>query len=86
MAQVDWLIQEAESLKPGQADVSIVTSGDIDFVYIHLFTLCTGRGMQRTNFVNLCIFYCIILNQKMMLIMQPSCWSSLRLSKTKWLV
>ena len=39
MAQVDWLIQEAENLKPGQAAVSIVTSGDIDSVYIHLFAL-----------------------------------------------
>ena len=39
MARVDWLIQEAENLKPGQAAVSIVTSGDIDSVYIHLLAL-----------------------------------------------
>ena len=39
MAKVDWLIQEAENLKPGQAAVSIVTSGDIDSVYIHLSAL-----------------------------------------------
>ena len=39
MSQVDWLIQEAEKLKPGEAAASIVTSGDIDSVYIHLFAL-----------------------------------------------
>ena len=39
MSQVDWLIQEADKLKPGEAAVSIVTSGDIDSVYIHLFAL-----------------------------------------------
>ena len=39
MARVDWLIQKAENLKPGQAAVSIVTSGDIDSVYIHLLAL-----------------------------------------------
>ena len=39
MSQVDWLIQEADKLKPGEAAASIVTSGDIDSVYIHLFAL-----------------------------------------------
>ena len=39
MSQVDWLVQNANKLQPGEAAVSIVTSGDIDALYIHLFAL-----------------------------------------------
>ena len=39
MSQVDWLVQNADKLHPGEAAVSIVTSGDIDALYIHLFAL-----------------------------------------------
>ena len=39
MSQVDWLVQYAPKLKPGEAAASIVTSGDIDSVYIHFFAL-----------------------------------------------
>ena len=39
MSQVDWLIQNAHNLHPGEAAVSILTSGDIDALYIHLFAL-----------------------------------------------
>ena len=38
MSQVDWLVQNANKLHPGEA-VSIVTSGDIDALYIQLFAL-----------------------------------------------
>ena len=39
LAQVDWLIHSAPTLKEGQVVVSVVTSGDIDAVPIHLFAL-----------------------------------------------
>ena len=39
MAVVDWLIECQGQLDPGQAAVSIVSSGDIDAVYIHLHTI-----------------------------------------------
>lgn len=39
MSQVDWLVQHGSKLKPGEAAVSIVTSGDIDSLYIHLFAV-----------------------------------------------
>ena len=39
MSQVDWLIQYAASLSPGNACTSIVSSGDIDAVLIHLFAI-----------------------------------------------
>ena len=39
MSQVDWLIEEGAKLKPGEAAASIVTSGDIDSIYIHLFAI-----------------------------------------------
>jgi hypothetical protein len=39
MSQVDWLIQCAASLSPGDACASIVSSGDIDAVLLHLFAI-----------------------------------------------
>lgn len=39
MSQVDWLVQNAHRLHTGEAAVSIVTSGDIDALCIHLFAL-----------------------------------------------
>ena len=88
MSQVDWLIQEADKLKPSKAAASIVTSGDIGSVYITcLLSLCTDQGMHRTNSVTLCILFCRSLNQRMMSTMQLLCWNSLKLlSQTKWLV
>ena len=51
MSQVDWLVQYAPKLKPGEAAASIVTSGDIDSVYIH-FLPChsTCLELKITNF------------------------------------
>ena len=65
MAQVDWLIQEAENLKPGQAAVSIVTSGDIDSVYIHLFALSLYWPRDAEGKFCNPVFFCINLNQRM---------------------
>ena len=39
MSQVDWLFNYQTSLKSGHAIASIVTSGDIDAIPIHLFAL-----------------------------------------------
>ena len=39
MSQVDWLIQCLPDLKPGDAVLSFVTSGDIDALPLHLFAL-----------------------------------------------
>ncbi|CAC5387720.1 unnamed protein product [Mytilus coruscus] len=39
MAQLDWLLEFADKLEQGDGCASIVTSGDIDAVVIHLFTL-----------------------------------------------
>ena len=39
MSQVDWLIDSVSDLKEGQSVVSIVSSGDIDSVLIHLFAM-----------------------------------------------
>lgn len=40
MSQLDWLINLQSKLRQGDAAVSLVTSGDIDAVYIHMFVLC----------------------------------------------
>ncbi|CAC5399881.1 unnamed protein product [Mytilus coruscus] len=40
MAQVDWLIEYVSDMEEGTACASIVTSGDIDAVTIHMFALC----------------------------------------------
>ena len=39
MAQLDWLISLQDDIKEGDAVASIVTSGDIDSVYIHMFVV-----------------------------------------------
>ena len=47
MAQADWLLQSANNLKPGDAVASVVTSGDIDAVIIHMYTV--SRHWQRNK-------------------------------------
>ena len=47
MAVVDWLIECQGHLTPGQAAVSMVSSGDIDAVYIHLYVI--SRLWNRDN-------------------------------------
>ena len=37
MAQLDWLVSAREDLTEGEAVASIVTSGDIDAIYVHMF-------------------------------------------------
>ncbi|CAC5387980.1 unnamed protein product [Mytilus coruscus] len=39
MSQVDWLIEYCNSLKPKESCLSIVSSGDIDAVVVHLFAV-----------------------------------------------
>lgn len=39
LAQIDWLIEYQSTLQEGEAAVSIVTSGDIDSVILHLFAM-----------------------------------------------
>ncbi len=39
MAQLDWLLDVSTELKDGDSVVSVVTSGDIDAIPIHLFAL-----------------------------------------------
>ena len=50
MAQVDWLLSAASELKAGASAVSIVTSGDIDAVVIHMFALAMNwpRHVDRS--------------------------------------
>ena len=39
MAQLDWLISAQDDIKEGEAIACVVTSGDIDAVYAHMFVL-----------------------------------------------
>lgn len=39
MAQLDWLLEVLPGLQPGEGVLCFVTSGDIDVVVIHLFTV-----------------------------------------------
>jgi hypothetical protein len=39
LAQVDWLLNAHEDLQPGKAIASVVSSGDIDAVPVHLFAV-----------------------------------------------
>ena len=53
LAQVDWLIQAVPQMKPGESAVSIVTSGDIDAIPIHLFALSFQLPRNEQNkFIN----------------------------------
>ena len=53
LAQVDWLIQAVPQMKPGESAVSIVTSGDIDAIPIHLFALSFQLPPNEQNkFIN----------------------------------
>ena len=40
MAQLDWLLDLQNTLTDGDVVISLVTSGDIDAIYIHMFVLC----------------------------------------------
>jgi len=48
MAQVDWLMEYESFLHAGESCVSIVTSGDIDAVVIHMFALAY-KWKRTTN-------------------------------------
>ena len=53
MAVVDWLIGYQDQLKPGQVAVSIISSGDIDAVYVHLFAVSRlWKRDEKHQFVN----------------------------------
>ena len=53
MAVVDWLIGYQDQLKPGQVVVSVVSSGDIDAIYIHLFAVSRlWRRDEKHQFIN----------------------------------
>lgn len=39
MAQLDWMAEAQTDLKPGEAALSVVTSGDIDYVVIHIYVV-----------------------------------------------
>ena len=39
MALLDWLISAKDDIKEGEAVVSVVTSGDVDAVYTHMFVV-----------------------------------------------
>ena len=63
MAVVDWLIGYQDQLKPGQAAVSVVSSGDIDVIYIHLFAVSRlWKRDEKHRFVN--PVYVILQNQR----------------------
>ena len=58
MAVVDWLIGYQDQLKPGQAAVSVVSLGDIDAIYIHLFAVSRlWKRDEKHQFVNLYMSY-----------------------------
>ena len=40
MAQLDWLLDLQSTLADGDVVMSLVTSGDVDAIYIHMFVLC----------------------------------------------
>ena len=50
MAQLDWLISAQDDIKEGEAVASVVTSGDIDAVYAHMFVVSKHwpRNSNRT--------------------------------------
>ena len=53
MAIVDWLIDSQDQLKQGQVAVSIVSSGDIDAIYIHLFAVSRRwKRDEKYQFIN----------------------------------
>ena len=53
MAIVDWLIDSQDQLKQGQVAVSIVSSGDIDAIYIHLFAVSRRwKRDEKHQFIN----------------------------------
>ncbi len=49
MSQVDWLLNSHENLVPGDDAVSIVTSGDIDAITIHLMALAMHWPRDATG-------------------------------------
>ena len=57
MAQLDWLVSARDDLTEGEAVASIVTSGDIDAIYVHMFVLSkvwprySNRTFKNSAFV-----------------------------------
>jgi hypothetical protein len=49
MSQVDWILTTAGELEPGDSVVSIVTSGDIDAIVIHMFALAIKWPRKEDN-------------------------------------
>ncbi len=56
MAQVDWLMDALPDLKEGDSVVSLVTSGDIDAVPIHLFAIAQHWPRRDDNTFNHPVF------------------------------
>ena len=52
MSQVDWILQDSSQLETGKAACSVVTSGDIDAVPIHLYALSGKWRKEGENFKN----------------------------------
>ena len=53
MAIMDWLIDSQDQLKPGQVALSVVSSGDIDAIYIHLFAVSRmWKRDEKHQFIN----------------------------------
>ncbi|KAK6175974.1 hypothetical protein SNE40_014346 [Patella caerulea] len=54
MAQIDWLFEYSKSVSDGEAFVSLVTSGDIDAVVLHLFAISKlwKRNEHNRHFIN----------------------------------
>ena len=59
MALLDWLISAQDDIKQGEAVVSVVTSGDVDAVYTHMFMVSkywprNGNGSLRIKCSSFC--------------------------------
>ncbi|KAK6181777.1 hypothetical protein SNE40_009564 [Patella caerulea] len=53
MAQINWLFEYSKSASDGEAFVSLVTSGDIDAIVLHLFAISImWKRNERMHFVN----------------------------------
>ena len=58
MSQIDWLMASKESLIPGRSAISIVSSGDIDAITLHLMIValkwprdCEGQFLNPVNVI-----------------------------------
>ena len=53
MSQLDWLMHSSETLHPGRCAVSVVSSGDIDAIVLHLLTVALKWPRDSTgDFIN----------------------------------